>query len=148
MPVLSPLFSVGRVCCQRPRRRPRPRGGGLKPTRPTIYGKWTSKSPLRLPGGVCNPLTVLDDHSRYALGLQACADQTGQTVQTQLIQLFTRYGLPYAFLVDNGTPWCGQQPGSLSTLSVAFRLSGADGAPATTATVVSLVLLPLSWPSR
>ena len=76
------------------------------------------KSPLRLPGGVCNPLTVLDDHSRYALGLQACADQTGRTVQTQLIQLFTRYGLPYAFLVDNGTPWCGQQPGSLSTLSV------------------------------
>lgn len=76
------------------------------------------KSPLRLPGGVCSPLTVLDDHSRYALGLQACADQTGPTVQTQLIQLFTRYGLPYAFLVDNGTPWCGQQPASLSTLSV------------------------------
>ena len=45
------------------------------------------KSPLRLPDGVCNPLTVLDDHSRYALGLQACADQTGQTVQTQLIQV-------------------------------------------------------------
>ena len=76
------------------------------------------KSPIRLPGGVCNPLTVLDDHSRYALGLQACADQTGPTVQTQLTQLFTTYGLPYAFLVDNGSPWCGQHPASLSTVSV------------------------------
>ena len=76
------------------------------------------KSPIRLPSGVCNPLTVLDDHSRYALGLQACADQTGPTVQTQLTHLFTTYGLPYAFLVDNGSPWCGQHPASLSTVSV------------------------------
>ena len=67
---------------------------------------------------MCNPLTVLDDHSRYALGLQACADQTGPTVQTQLTHLFTTYGLPYAFLVDNGSPWCGQHPASLSTVSV------------------------------
>ena len=32
-------------------------------------------------GERCHPLTVLDDHSRYALCLQACRNETGQTVQ-------------------------------------------------------------------
>ncbi|MGH7429172.1 MAG: helix-turn-helix domain-containing protein, partial [Candidatus Methylomirabilaceae bacterium] len=34
--------------------------------------------------GRCHPLTVLDDHSRFAVGLQACGDETGQTVQARL----------------------------------------------------------------
>src|SRR5262245_55106266 len=29
----------------------------------------------------CHPLTVLDDHSRYALCVQACRDEQGRTVQ-------------------------------------------------------------------
>jgi transposase InsO family protein len=55
--------------------------------------------------GRCHPLTVLDDHSRYSLGLIACAAQTQQTVQAHLTQLFRRYGLPRAMLTDNGPPW-------------------------------------------
>jgi transposase InsO family protein len=55
--------------------------------------------------GRCHPLTVLDDHSRFAVGLQACGDQTGQTVQARLTACFRRYGLPEALLVDNGPPW-------------------------------------------
>jgi transposase InsO family protein len=57
--------------------------------------------------GRCHPLTVLDDHSRYSLGLMACADQTRETVQTHLTALFRRYGLPAAMLADNGSPWGG-----------------------------------------
>jgi len=59
--------------------------------------------------GRCHPLTVLDDHSRYALGLTACADETLATVQGQVTRLFRRYGLPKAILTDNGPPWgsCG-----------------------------------------
>jgi transposase InsO family protein len=53
----------------------------------------------------CHPLTVVDDHSRYDLCLQACADQRGDTVRGRLEQTFRRYGLPEAFFVDNGTPW-------------------------------------------
>jgi len=53
----------------------------------------------------CHPLTVIDDHSRYSVGLQACADEQGQTVQGQLEGIFRHYGLPDAFFVDNGTPW-------------------------------------------
>jgi transposase InsO family protein len=59
---------------------------------------------------MCHPLTMLDDHSRYALCLQACSNEQSETVQTHLEQTFRRYGLPNAFLVDNGVPWgtCSQ----------------------------------------
>jgi transposase InsO family protein len=53
----------------------------------------------------CHPLTVLDDHSRFAVLLQACADQRGPTVQNALTSVFRRYGLPAAMLMDNGAPW-------------------------------------------
>jgi transposase InsO family protein len=56
-------------------------------------------------GGRCHPLTIVDDHSRYAVGLEACADEQAITVQDRLEQVFRRYGLPEAFFVDNGTPW-------------------------------------------
>lgn len=58
-------------------------------------------------GGRCHPLTVVDDHSRFNLCLQACANQQGEGVQTRLISTFQRYGLPSAFLIDNGSPWGG-----------------------------------------
>jgi len=56
-------------------------------------------------GRRCHPLTVIDDHSRYAPCLKACADQLGATVRGHLEQVFRRYGLPDAIFVDNGTPW-------------------------------------------
>ena len=43
-----------------------------------------------LAGGRCHPLTLLDDHSRFCLALEACADERTQTVQGHLPQLFTR----------------------------------------------------------
>ena len=55
----------------------------------------------------CHPLTVLDDHSRFALGLQACPDQRTQTVQQQLSSIFRLYGLPERITMDNGSPWGG-----------------------------------------
>jgi transposase InsO family protein len=56
-------------------------------------------------GSVCHPLTVLDDHSRFLIGLRACANESRETVQTQLIGLFRTYGLPDSMLMDNGSPW-------------------------------------------
>lgn len=55
--------------------------------------------------GRCHPLTVVDDHSRYALVLAACGDERGETVQQWLIATFREYGLPRRLLVDNGAPW-------------------------------------------
>jgi len=56
-------------------------------------------------GQRCHPLTVLDDHSRYAVCLRACRNETGQTVQEILKETFRRYGLPERMLMDNGSPW-------------------------------------------
>jgi transposase InsO family protein len=70
-------------------------------------------------GRWCYPLTVLDDHSRYSLVLQACGNQRRPTVQTWLQSAFIRYGLPQAMLMDNGPPWgvpCA--PGTRSVLTV------------------------------
>ena len=57
------------------------------------------------PTGNCHPLTVVDDHARYALCLAACADEQSRTVRHHLEETFRRYGLPDALFVDNGAPW-------------------------------------------
>jgi transposase InsO family protein len=54
---------------------------------------------------VCHPLTILDDHSRYNLGLFACENQQSKTVKEYLTKVFTIYGLPQTILADNGSPW-------------------------------------------
>jgi transposase InsO family protein len=53
----------------------------------------------------CHPLTVLDDHSRYCVGLHACTNERTETVQTHLTTLFRCYGMPERILCDNGPPW-------------------------------------------
>ena len=58
-------------------------------------------------GGRCHPLTVLDDCSRYVVGLEACGDERACTVQARLVRLFERHGLPEQILCDNGAPWSG-----------------------------------------
>lgn len=55
--------------------------------------------------GRCHPLTVLDDHSRFSVVLQACTDEKGDTIKPILINTFRRYGLPERINVDNGNPW-------------------------------------------
>lgn len=55
--------------------------------------------------GRCHPLTVLDDHSRFALELRACANESHETVQNALTTVFRRYGLPWCMTMDNGHPW-------------------------------------------
>ena len=62
--------------------------------------------PGRLP-----PLTVLDDHSRFAVVLAACGDQRTVTVRDRLTAAFRLYGLPAMIMTDNGSPW-GNGPGS------------------------------------
>ena len=53
----------------------------------------------------CHPLTVLDDHSRFALALRACAHEQEVTVRDALVAVFRVYGLPDRVLCDNGSPW-------------------------------------------
>jgi len=75
--------------------------------------------PLGQGAGRLHPLTVLDDHSRFAIGLEACANERGATVQQRLIELFRRYGLPDRMLTDNGGPWgvSSQNPHTYTSLT-------------------------------
>jgi transposase InsO family protein len=69
--------------------------------------------------GRCHPLTILDDHSRFCLGLKACSNETAETVKKHLMLIFRLYGLPKAILCDNGGPWGGGYPElELSELAV------------------------------
>jgi transposase InsO family protein len=56
-------------------------------------------------GADCHPLTIVDDHSRFALALEACGNEQRETVKEQLTAVFRRYGLPRRILCDNGLPW-------------------------------------------
>ena len=58
-------------------------------------------------GGRCHPLTLLDDHSRFALCLRALGNEQSAAVQRELTAVFRRYGLPRRILADNGSPWGG-----------------------------------------
>lgn len=67
--------------------------------------------------GRCHPLTVVDDHSRFNVVLQACANERTDTVQTALINSFRRYGLPDRMTMDNGSPWGGDGQHDLTHLT-------------------------------
>jgi transposase InsO family protein len=53
----------------------------------------------------CLPLVILDDHSRYLMGLFALDGTKAQPVRDSLELVFRRDGLPEAMLMDHGTPW-------------------------------------------
>jgi transposase InsO family protein len=76
------------------------------------------KGPITTRRGVCHALTVLDDHSRFSLGVRACSDQRMLTVREQLTGMFERYGLPWEMLADNGPPWAGETGEQWTALKV------------------------------
>lgn len=77
-------------------------------------------------GRRCHPLTVLDDHSRFALALRACADEREATVREQLTRIFRIYGLPRCALADNGPPFGTAGLDSYSTLEVWLMRLGIE----------------------
>lgn len=74
----------------------------------------------------CHPLTVLDDHSRFALCLEACEGERLELVRPRLIQVFRRYGLPQRVTADNGPPWGSNIAGGLSALEVWLMRLGIE----------------------
>ena len=80
-------------------------------SRPNELWQMDFKGHVALHAGRLHPLTVLDDHSRFAVVLAACANERTETVRQQLIVAFRRYGLPERLITDNGSPW-GDGPGS------------------------------------
>ncbi len=50
------------------------------------------------------PLSVLDDHSRYAVALENTRTTQSQAVQAVLERAFRENGMPEEMLMDHGTP--------------------------------------------
>jgi transposase InsO family protein len=71
------------------------------------------------PTGRCHALSVLDDHSRFAVGLTALARLDTCSVQRALTASFEHYGVPQALLMDHGVPWWSASgTGGLTRLAV------------------------------
>ncbi len=92
-----------------------PRRGGAAATErferaaPNELWQMDFKGWVGLQRGVrAHPLTVIDDHSRYAVCLWACADEQTATVRGRLERVFLDYGLPDQIYVDNGPVWGGR----------------------------------------
>ena len=56
-------------------------------------------------GQRCHPLTMLDDHSRYSLCIDAKENECHESTAESFMRVFERYGLPLVILCDNGNPW-------------------------------------------
>jgi len=77
---------------------------------PNALWQMDFKGEFKLDSGAwCYPLTIIDDHSRFAVATQACSNQRRKTVKGHLQAIFARYGLPEAILCDNGPPWGSPQ---------------------------------------
>lgn len=62
----------------------------------------------------CYPLTILDDHSRFSIGIKALPNEQGKPAISYLELIFREFGLPLQINVDNGNPW-GNSRGACHT---------------------------------
>lgn len=75
-------------------------------------------------GTKCHPLTIVDDYSRFLVGLRACPDEKALTTQEQLSLIFKQYGLPKKLLMDNGAPWGDDKDSPHTFLTAWFMALG------------------------
>jgi transposase InsO family protein len=85
------------------------------------------KGHFAIDAGRCYPLTVLDDHSRYNLVLQAMGGESYEPVRHTLEKAFKRFGLPLRINTDNGVPWVSPgHDGALTRLHLWFIRLGVQ----------------------
>lgn len=96
-----------------------PAPGGFERAEPNELFQVDFKGPMGRSGVRDEPLSVLDDHSRYGVGLYAMRDHSWERVRDCFVEVFERCGKPRQMLMDHGTPWWNNQNGwGLSRLSV------------------------------
>ena len=96
-----------------------PAGERFERSAPNELWQMDGKGEYRASDGTCYPLSILDDHSRYAVGLYGLPAFTAERVHPCLVRTFESYGVPEAMLMDHGTVWWGTSNGyGLTWLSV------------------------------
>lgn len=64
-----------------------------------------------LDGSRCYPLTILDDHTRFSLCLEAMENQRYTDFYSTFSRVLSEYGLPEEILCDHGKPWSDGKSG-------------------------------------
>ena len=73
------------------------------------------------------PLSVLDDHSRYLIALQAVGSTRSEVVREQLESAFQHCGVPEEMLMDHGVPWwSARSTGGMTQLSLWLMRQGVQ----------------------
>jgi transposase InsO family protein len=86
---------------------------------PNELWQMDSRGKYPLSDGECHPLSIVDDHSRYAVGLYALPELSGAKAYPCLVQTFRSYGVPQSMLMDRGSLWWSAWNGwGLTRLSV------------------------------
>jgi transposase InsO family protein len=86
---------------------------------PNELWQMDSKGKYPLREGACHPLSIVDDHSRFVVGLHALAALKMELAYPCLVETFRSYGVPQALLMDHGTLWWATSNGwGLTWLSV------------------------------
>jgi transposase InsO family protein len=92
---------------------------------PNELWQMDSKGKYPLPERECHALSILDDHSRYVVGLYALPELTCAQAWPCLVETFRSYGVPQALLMDRGSLWWSEQNGwGLTWLSVQLIVQG------------------------
>lgn len=92
---------------------------------PNELWQMDGKGKYRSTDGTCYPLSILDDHSRYAVGLFGLPGFTAKLVYPCLVRTFECYGVPEAMLMDRGSVWWSTTNGyGLTWLSVGLIEQG------------------------
>jgi transposase InsO family protein len=107
-----PVITVHRVLLRhnlvRLQDRHRPATKRFARSRPNQLWQMDFKGPVGWDAPV-GPLSILDDHSRYAVALAGTWSTQAEEVRERLEEAFQSSGVPEAMLMDHGTPWWNMQ---------------------------------------
>jgi len=93
--------------------------GRFERSEPNQLWQMDSKAKYTLADGECHALAIVDDHSRYLVGLHALSALVIAQAHPYLVQTFRCYGLPQALLMDHGSLWWSTTNGwGLTSLSI------------------------------
>jgi transposase InsO family protein len=109
--VVAPEVTINRILKRRglvnPEAHPSPAPGRFQREECNQLWQMDFKGEYPVIEGKVYPLVVLDDHSRYLMGLWPLAHPDAVSTKAALETLFREQGMPEAMLMDHGTPWWG-----------------------------------------
>jgi hypothetical protein len=101
--------------------------GRFERSQPNELWQMDTKGRYPQPERECHPLSLLDDHSRYLVGLYALPGLSIALAWPCLVETFRQHGVPQGMLMDRGPLWWSEQNGwSLTWLSVQLIEQGIE----------------------